>query len=137
MGLALIPALIVLLWPARWTLSRGAPGSPPVLLLPLALGALRAVPSQHRFGDATVFLDAQAGDAWNRDLSVVGPLSGTLAGRFAGVARLARDRPSTFRGARARPTGYEQPRRLGALERRALRARSSLRSLDVGRLAAA
>lgn len=74
MGLALIPALIALLWPARWSW-REAGRLAPVLLLPLALGAY-ALYLQNRFGDATVFLDAQAGESWNRAIPTLGPLSG-------------------------------------------------------------
>jgi Mannosyltransferase (PIG-V) len=78
MGLALIPALIVLLWPARWSL-REVSRLAPVLLLPLALGAY-ALYLENRFGDATVFLDAQTSESWNRDPSVIGPLSGLWQG---------------------------------------------------------
>ena len=43
MGLALIPALIVLLWPSRWAL-REVARLAAVLLLPLALAGLRSLP---------------------------------------------------------------------------------------------
>jgi hypothetical protein len=78
MGLALIPALIILLWPARWSL-REVSKLAPILLLPLALGAY-ALYLENRFGDATIFVDAQASESWNRNLSAVGPLSGLWHG---------------------------------------------------------
>lgn len=81
MGLALVPALIVLLWPARWSL-REASRLVPVLLLPVALGAY-ALYLDHRFGNATLFLDAQASEDWNRDVSLLGPVSGVWEGASA------------------------------------------------------
>jgi hypothetical protein len=74
MGLALVPALVVFLWPRRWTM-REVARLAPVLLLPLALGAW-ALYLRDRFGDATVFVDAQASESWNRDVGTLGPLSG-------------------------------------------------------------
>jgi hypothetical protein len=106
MGLALIPALIILLWPARWTL-REAARLAAVLLLPVALGAY-ALYLEHRFGDATVFLDAQAGEAWNRDLSAAGPLSGLWEGAsqaWHGSIEIVRHLPRS----QNYPTGYENP----------------------------
>ena len=105
MGLALIPALIALLWPARWS-SREAARLAPVLLLPLALGAY-ALYLEDRFGAATVFLDAQASESWNRDLSVLGPLSGIWQGgseAWHGSLQIVLHLPRSQNS----PSGYDQ-----------------------------
>ena len=104
MGLALIPALIVLLWPSRWAL-REVARLAAVLLLPLALAGY-ALYLDHRFDDATVFLDAQAGEEWNRDLSAVGPLAGMWEGAsqaWHGSIEIVRHLPRS----QNYPTGYE------------------------------
>jgi hypothetical protein len=72
MGLALLPALVVLLWPQRrrdiWRLA-------PLLLLPAALG-LYALYLDHELGDAWAFTRAQASPEWERQIQTLGPLSG-------------------------------------------------------------
>jgi hypothetical protein len=105
MGLALVPALIVLLWP-RHRSRREASRLAPVLLLPLALAGY-ALYLQHRFGAATAFVDAQTGEPWNRELSVLGPLSGVweaAAQAWHASVELALHLP---RGQNA-PDGYHQ-----------------------------
>ena len=72
-GLALLPALLILAW-------RGGEGRRRVLdigalaLLPAALGAY-ALYLQHRLGNARAFVDAQA-DFWLRHTPTLGPLGG-------------------------------------------------------------
>jgi Mannosyltransferase (PIG-V) len=71
MGLALLPALVYLLWPrSRRELWRLAP----LLLLPAALGAY-ALFLDREVGDAFAFTNAQA-SGWDRELEPLGPLSG-------------------------------------------------------------
>jgi hypothetical protein len=71
MGLALLPALVYLLWPrSRRELWRLAP----LLLLPAALGAY-ALYLDHEIGDASAFTNAQA-SGWDREVEPLGPLSG-------------------------------------------------------------
>lgn len=71
MGLALLPALVYLLWPRSrreiWRLV-------PLLLLPGALG-LYALYLDRELGDAFAFTDAQA-TGWERELATLGPLGG-------------------------------------------------------------
>ena len=71
MGLALLPALVLLLWRGRdpRSLARLAP----LLLLPAAVG-LYALYLDWAIGDAWAFTSAQAD--WNRDTSLLGPLEG-------------------------------------------------------------
>ena len=71
MGLALLPALLILLWRGRdpRSLARLAP----LLLLPAAVG-LYALYLDWRIDDAWAFTSAQAD--WNRDTSLLGPLQG-------------------------------------------------------------
>jgi hypothetical protein len=105
MGLALVPALLVLLWPRRWTL-REAVRLVPVLLLPLALGCYALYLERH-LGDASAFLDAQTSEPWNRDLSVLGPLNGVweaASQAWHGSIELALHLP---RGQNS-PEGYHQ-----------------------------
>jgi hypothetical protein len=72
MGLALLPALVYLLWPRTrresWQLA-------PLLLLPLAVG-LYAVYLNHAVGDARAFARAQNSPDWARTVPTLGPLSG-------------------------------------------------------------
>ena len=71
MGLALLPALVLLLWRGRdrRSLARLAP----LLLLPAAVG-LYALYLDWAIGDAWAFTSAQAD--WNRDSSLLGPFEG-------------------------------------------------------------
>jgi Mannosyltransferase (PIG-V) len=95
-GLALLPALVVLLWPR----GRGAGGYlrlAPLLLLPAALGAY-AVYLQHRFGDWLAFVHAQGSVDWNRHVPALGPLQGFWDAASAarhGAAELIRHLPRT------------------------------------------
>ena len=78
-GLALLPALALLLWPRT---RRELLNLVPLILLPLALGAY-ALYLQHHLGDALAFSRAQ-GTYWNRHVSAVGPLGGAWDGLSAG-----------------------------------------------------
>jgi mannosyltransferase PIG-V len=102
LGLALLPALVYLLWPRRradaWRLV-------PLLLLPAALGAY-ALYLDREVGDAFAFSDAQASE-WDRELTTLGPLGGLWmaieAGRH-GALEILRDLPRTEYGG----AGYPQ-----------------------------
>jgi len=73
-GLALVPALVVLLWPrSRAQLHRIAP----VVLLPLMGLAVVALVFDRELGDSLAFTHAQ--DFWERDPSWLGPLGGLWA----------------------------------------------------------
>ena len=90
-GLALLPALVLLLRPRT---RRALVDLLPLLLLPLALAAY-ALYLQHRFGDALVFARAQ-GTYWNRHVSAAGPLGGAwdgLATGYHGALELLRHLP--------------------------------------------
>jgi hypothetical protein len=103
MGLALLPALVYLLWPRTrqesWRLV-------PLLLLPAALGVY-ALYLDREVGDAFAFTDAQA-SGWDRELATLGPLGGLWLAVEAGghgALEILRDLPRTeFQGA-----GYPQP----------------------------
>ena len=71
LGLALLPALVLLLWRGRdpRALARLAP----LLLLPAAVG-LYALYLDHTLGDPWAFTSAQAD--WSRDTPLLGPLEG-------------------------------------------------------------
>ena len=91
MGLALLPALVYLLWPRSrkdaWRLL-------PLLLLPAALG-LYALYLDRELGDALAFTDAQA-TGWGRELATLGPLGGLWMAVQAGghgALELLRDLP--------------------------------------------
>jgi hypothetical protein len=90
-GLALLPALLVLLWPrARRDVFRLAP----LLLLPAAVGAY-ALYLDHHLGDAWAFLHVQS-VYWHRHVHGAGPLSGLwLAVKFGyhGASELAQHLP--------------------------------------------
>jgi Mannosyltransferase (PIG-V) len=92
-GLALVPALLVLLWPrdrSRRELVRSAP----VLLLPAALG-LYCLYLDHRFGDPFAFANAQS-LYWLRETSPLGPIGGlwdSISAAYHGAAELARHLP--------------------------------------------
>jgi Dolichyl-phosphate-mannose-protein mannosyltransferase len=72
LGIALLPALVVLLWPKRrsdvWRLA-------PLVLLPAAVG-IYALYLDHRLGDPWAFSSAQASPGWDRAVPALGPLSG-------------------------------------------------------------
>jgi hypothetical protein len=71
-GIALLPALVYLLWPKRaregWRLL-------PLLLLPAAIG-FYALYLDHALGDPWAFSRAQASPGWERSVPTLGPLSG-------------------------------------------------------------
>ncbi len=92
-GLALVPALVVLLWPRRRE-PREFLGLAPIVLLPLALG-LYALYLREHLGDAEAFLHAQ-GAFWNRHTPMLGPLTGlwdAASSAYHGAAELARHVP--------------------------------------------
>jgi hypothetical protein len=72
LGLALLPALVVLLWPKR---PRDAWRLAPLLLLPAAVG-LYALYLDRKLGDPWAFSSAQASPGWDRAVPTLGPLSG-------------------------------------------------------------
>ena len=85
LGLALLPALALLLWGGRdrYALARLAP----LLLIPAAVG-LYALYLDWRLGDPWAFTSAQAD--WNREASLLGPLDG-LKDAVLAAGRGARD----------------------------------------------
>jgi Mannosyltransferase (PIG-V) len=90
-GLALLPALLVLLWPRR---RRDVLGLVPLLLLPAAVGAY-ALYLDHRLGDAWAFLHVQS-VYWHRHVHAAGPLSGLWLGLkygYQGTSELAQHLP--------------------------------------------
>ena len=125
MGLALLPALLILLWRGRD--ARSLVRLWPLLLLPAAVG-LYALYLDWAIGDPWAFTSAQAD--WNRNGSWLGPLDGLRdclprrRPRHAAPARHARRRT----GERAAGRALE-PLPSGAARRRAL--------ADVGRVEAA
>jgi len=90
-GLALVPALLVLLWPRT---RRGAVELAPLLLLPAAVAAY-AIYLDHHFGDAWAFVHAQ-GVYWQRHVHAAGPLSGiwlALKAGYQGASELVQHLP--------------------------------------------
>ena len=86
-GLALLPALAVLLWPRS---RRELPQLAPLLLLPAALGAYALYLRSH-LGDGFAFLHAQ-GEYWHRHTPALGPLRGlwdATSSAYHGAAELA------------------------------------------------
>jgi Mannosyltransferase (PIG-V) len=73
-GLALLPALVVLLWPRSRALRQYAVLAP-LLFLPAAVGGY-AVYLNHRFGDWLAFVHAQGSVDWNRHVPPAGPFQG-------------------------------------------------------------
>jgi hypothetical protein len=71
LGLALLPALLILLWQRQ----RSWRSLAPVLLVPAGPGAY-ALYLHQRFGDAFAFVHAQGSTDWNRETPALGPLSG-------------------------------------------------------------
>jgi Mannosyltransferase (PIG-V) len=94
-GLALLPALVVLLWPRGRTL-RDLSNLVPLVLLPLAVGLYGLYLRQH-LGDAEAFVHAQ-GAFWNRRTPTLGPLSGlwdALTSGLHGIGELSRHLPTS------------------------------------------
>jgi hypothetical protein len=92
-GLALLPALIVLLWPRSRSL-RELAKLVPLLCLPLALG-LYALYLHVHLGDASAFVHAQ-GTFWNRHTPTLGPVGGlwnAVSSGYHGAVELARHLP--------------------------------------------
>jgi hypothetical protein len=91
MGLALLPALVYLLWPRS---RRDAWRLAPLLLLPAALG-LYMLYLDREVGDGFAFTNAQA-TGWERELGMLGPLTGAwMAFQAAGhgALEILRDLP--------------------------------------------
>jgi hypothetical protein len=110
LGLALVPALLVLLWP-RVRSARGLLRPVPILLLPLALAAYALYLHVH-VGDALAFQHAQR-VFWLRETPTLGPLGGlweSIVRGYEGVAELLRHLP---RGGGA-PSGYPERDHLAA-----------------------
>ena len=125
MGLALLPALLILLWRGRD--ARSLVRLWPLLLLPAAVG-LYALYLDWAIGDPWAFTSAQAD--WNRNGSWLGPLDG-LRDSFLAAGRGLRhllDMPAGWTGERAAGRALE-PLPSGAARRRAL--------ADLGRVEAA
>ena len=102
LGLALLPALVYLLWPRSrretWRLV-------PLLLLPAALG-LYALYLDREVGDAFAFTNAQA-SGWDREFATLGPLGGLWMAIQAGghgTLEILRDLPRAGEGS----PGYSQ-----------------------------
>jgi hypothetical protein len=85
-GLALLPALLWLLWP-KGRSSRSLLRLTPLLLLPAALGGYCLYLSSH-FGDAFAFVHS-VGSFWLRHVSATGPLGGAWAALKSGEQGLA------------------------------------------------
>jgi hypothetical protein len=95
LGLALIPALLVLLWPRDRT-ARELARPLPLLLLPAALGAF-ALFLERRLGDWNAFIDAQS-SFWQRHTPTLGPVGGlweSAESAYHGAAQLALHLPRT------------------------------------------
>jgi Mannosyltransferase (PIG-V) len=108
LGLALLPALVYLLWPRRGR--RDAWRLAPLLLLPAAVG-LYALYLEREVGDAWALSESQA-SSWNRELATFGPLSGIWMAVEAGghgALDILRDLPRTDLGG----AGYPQPLQVG------------------------
>lgn len=87
-GLALVPALLLLLWPRGRSL-RELVRPLPVVLLPAALG-LYCLYLEHRFGDPLAFEHAQR-LYWLRETSPLGPIGGlweSVSAGYHGAAEL-------------------------------------------------
>ena len=109
MGLALLPALLLLLWPRERTL-RSLVRLLPLLLLPAALGAY-ALYLRHHFGDAGAFYHSQS-VYWLRETPPLGPLQGAwdvLRTIEQGAAELVLHLPSD----NGYPNGFEASQQRG------------------------
>jgi Dolichyl-phosphate-mannose-protein mannosyltransferase len=96
-GLGLLPALVVLLWPRR---RREILHLVPLVLLPAAVGGYALYLDRH-VGDAWVFLHAQ-GVFWHRHVHHLGPIDGLwLSARdgYQGTAEILRHLPRAPHGA--------------------------------------
>lgn len=95
LGLALLPALLLLLWP-RERSPRELLRPLPLLLLPAAVGAF-ALYLERRVGNASAFLDAQS-SFWQRHTPALGPLGGlweAAESAYHGAAQLGLHLPRT------------------------------------------
>jgi hypothetical protein len=104
-GLALLPALVWLLWPQGWS-ARSLVRLSPLLLLPAALGGYCVYLNSH-FGDAFAFVHSE-GSFWLRHVPTTGPLGGAWAAVKSGeqgVAQLVLHLPA---GSGA-PSGFGKP----------------------------
>ena len=93
-GLALLPALVVLLWPRRREL-RDCAALAPLILLPAAVGGY-AVYLNHRFGDWLAFVHAQGSVDWHRHVPPSGPFQGfwnSATAAWHGAGELIRHLP--------------------------------------------
>jgi Mannosyltransferase (PIG-V) len=102
-GLALIPPLLVLLWPRGRSVA-SVVRLAPLLFIPAALGGYMLY-LRHRFGDALAFVHAEGDPSWNRHLSHLGPLGGlrdAFSSGWHGLAELLRHLPR----AQNAPHGY-------------------------------
>jgi hypothetical protein len=109
-GLALLPALLVLLWPAERT-PRSLARLLPLALLPAALGAYALYLRAH-FGDAGAFYHSQS-VFWLRETPTLGPLEGAwdvLRTMEQGTAELVLHLP----GDNGYPSGFEDSQQRGA-----------------------
>lgn len=75
LGLALVPALAILLWPRTRT-AREFGGLVTAVALPVLGLAAYGLYLHHRFGDALAFVHAAGVETWNRHVPVLGPVSG-------------------------------------------------------------
>jgi len=104
-GIALIPALVFLLWPRPRT-ARALLNLSPLLLLPAALGGYCLYLHSH-FGDAAAFVHSE-GSFWLRHIPAAGPLGGAwdaLKSGEQGLAQLVLHLPARS-GA---PGGFGKP----------------------------
>ena len=104
-GLALLPALVLLLWP-RQRDSRSLLRLSPLLLLPAALAGYCVYLRTH-FGDAFAFVHSE-GSFWLRDVPATGPVGGAwqaLKAGEQGIAQLVLHLPARS-GA---PSGFGKP----------------------------
>ncbi|MFN8222899.1 MAG: mannosyltransferase family protein [Gaiellales bacterium] len=95
LGLALVPALAVLLWP-RTRSARELGGVAAAVAPPLAALGGYALYLHHRFGDAFAFVHAAGTDTWNRHVPTLGPISGlwqTTTAAWHGALELLRHLP--------------------------------------------
>jgi hypothetical protein len=95
-GLALLPALVALLWPRT---TRGLARLVPLLLLPAAVGGY-ALYLDHRLGDAWAFLHVQ-GVYWHRHVHDAGPLTGlwlSVRDGYQGASELIQHLPRAPHG---------------------------------------
>ena len=95
LGLALLPALVLLLWPHRRSV-REAARLLPLLLLPAAVGVF-AFMLDRQLGDPWAFVEAQS-SFWQRHTPTLGPIGGlweAAESAYHGAAQLALHLPRT------------------------------------------